>query len=108
MANTQLYVLDEQQRLVPRGVMGELWIGGDGLAIDYWQRPDLTDAQFRTLPSLPNAGRLYRTGDKVCLRMDGRLTHHGRLDFKSRSVDSVLNWVKLRMFSNRSMVLQMP
>ena len=53
MANTQLYVLDEQQRLVPRGVMGELWIGGDGLAIDYWQRPDLTDAQFRTLPSLP-------------------------------------------------------
>ncbi|MFX5057500.1 AMP-binding protein, partial [Acinetobacter baumannii] len=59
MANTQLYVLDEQQRLVPRGVMGELWIGGDGLAIDYWQRPDLTDAQFRTLPSLPNAGRLY-------------------------------------------------
>lgn len=82
MANTQLYVLDEQQRLVPRGVMGELWIGGDGLAIDYWQRPDLTDAQFRTLPSLPNAGRLYRTGDKVCLRMDGRLTHHGRLDFQ--------------------------
>ncbi len=82
MANTQLYVLDEQQRLVPRGVMGELWIGGEGLAVDYWHRPELTDAQFRTLPSLPNAGRLYRTGDKVCLRMDGRLTHHGRLDFQ--------------------------
>ncbi|MBD0122792.1 hypothetical protein IAF44_19920, partial [Acinetobacter baumannii] len=43
----------------------------------YWQRPELTDAQFRTLPSLPNAGRLYRTGDKVCLRTDGRLTHQG-------------------------------
>ncbi|EPG6889368.1 amino acid adenylation domain-containing protein, partial [Acinetobacter baumannii] len=82
LANTQLYVLDEQQRLVPPGVMGELWIGGDGLAVDYWHRPELTDAQFRTLPSLPNAGRLYRTGDKVCLRTDGRLTHHGRLDFQ--------------------------
>ncbi|EHU3348735.1 amino acid adenylation domain-containing protein [Acinetobacter baumannii] len=82
LANTQLYVLDEKQRLVPPGVMGELWIGGDGLAVDYWHRPELTDAQFRTLPSLPNAGRLYRTGDKVCLRTDGRLTHHGRLDFQ--------------------------
>jgi amino acid adenylation domain-containing protein len=82
IGNTQLYVLDEHQRMVPPGVLGELWIGGDGLAIDYWNRPELTAKQFTTLETLPEAGRLYRTGDRVRWTSDGRLEHHGRLDFQ--------------------------
>ena len=82
IGNTQLYVLDEYHRPVPPGVLGELWIGGNGLAVDYWQQPDLTEKQFTTLSTLPFAGRLYRTGDRVRWKADGRLEHHGRLDFQ--------------------------
>lgn len=82
IANTQLYVLDDNQQPLPPGFLGELWIGGAGLAIDYWQRPDLTDKQFRELATLPHAGRLYRTGDRVRWGSNGKLEHHGRLDFQ--------------------------
>ena len=79
--NTQAYVLDEHFRPVPPGTPGELWLGGDGLAIGYWNRPDLTEDRFRTLDTLPGAGRLYRTGDLVRWH-EGRFEHHGRLDFQ--------------------------
>jgi amino acid adenylation domain-containing protein len=79
--NTQAYVLDERFRPVPPGTLGELWIGGDGLAIGYWNRPELTEDRFRVLDTLPEAGRLYRTGDLVRWH-DGRFEHHGRLDFQ--------------------------
>ncbi|MES2261194.1 MAG: amino acid adenylation domain-containing protein [Pseudomonadota bacterium] len=82
IGNTDLYVLDERQRPTPPGVPGELWIGGAGLALDYWGMPELTARQFTTLASLPHAGRLYRTGDSVRWRADGLLTHLGRLDFQ--------------------------
>lgn len=82
IGNTQLYVLDESQRPVPPGAFGELWIGGSGVALDYWQMPELTARQFTMLPGLPKAGRVYRTGDRVRWRADGLLTHHGRLDFQ--------------------------
>lgn len=82
LANTQLYVLDEEGQLVAPGAFGELWIGGDGLALDYWQRPELTREKFLTLPQLHTAGRLYRTGDKVRWNCRNQLEHHGRLDFQ--------------------------
>ncbi len=80
--HTQLHVLDAMQQPVPPGVLGELWIGGQGLAVDYWLRPELTAERFTALPSLPHAGRLYRTGDRVRWNAQGRLEHHGRLDFQ--------------------------
>ncbi len=84
IANTQLHVLDERQQPVPPGVLGELWIGGAGLALDYWQRPELTAERFCTLRNSTGdlTERLYRTGDRVRFSAQGRLEHHGRLDFQ--------------------------
>ena len=79
--NTQAYVLDEHLQPVPPGVPGELWLGGEGLAVGYWNLPELTEQRFRTLDSLPQAGRLYRTGDLVRWHR-GVLEHQGRLDFQ--------------------------
>ncbi len=81
IANTQVYVMDRQQRLVPAGLPGELLIGGDGVARGYLNREDLTRDRFLPDPfrAVPGA-RLYRTGDLVAWRADGRLDFLGRLD----------------------------
>jgi non-ribosomal peptide synthetase component F len=79
IANTTVYVVDENLRLVPRGVSGELLIGGDGLARGYWKRPELTAERFIESPF--HAGqKLYRTGDQVRWRYDGTLEYLGRGD----------------------------
>lgn len=81
IANTQFYVLDAEEQLVPIGVPGELYIGGDGVAREYWQRPDLTAERFRADPFAKVEGaRMYRTGDLVKWRPDGRVDFLGRAD----------------------------
>ncbi|MEE4138723.1 amino acid adenylation domain-containing protein [Pseudomonas viridiflava] len=81
IANTDFLVLDEHQRLLPPGMLGELWIAGAGLAKGYWQRSELTREQFRD--DLGFGGkRWYRTGDQVRWNSRGELEHHGRLDFQ--------------------------
>jgi amino acid adenylation domain-containing protein len=81
IANTQFYVLDTNQQLVPLGVPGELVIGGDGLAKGYYQRPELTAEKFISNHISPDLGdRLYRTGDLVKAHSDGTLEFLGRLD----------------------------
>ncbi len=79
--NTQFYVLDQLQQLVPIGVAGELHIGGDGLARGYFHRPELTAEKFVSDPFRPNVGaRMYKTGDLVRRMADGTVEFLGRLD----------------------------
>lgn len=84
IANTQLYVLDVSLQPVPIGAAGELYIGGDGVARGYLQRPELTQERFLPNPfstkSTALPARIYRTGDLVRYLPDGLLEHLGRLD----------------------------
>ncbi|MBK4995750.1 amino acid adenylation domain-containing protein [Pseudomonas sp. S37] len=81
VANTRLYVLDEQHRLLPPGAAGELYIGGKGVARGYLNRPQMTAERFLQDPfcQVPGA-RMYRTGDLVRWLPDGTLEYLGRND----------------------------
>jgi acyl-CoA synthetase (AMP-forming)/AMP-acid ligase II len=79
IGNTRIYILDDAMQLVPVGTPGELWIGGDGVAIGYLNRNELTRERF-VPTSLDPAGRIYRTGDHGKWLPDGRIAHLGRID----------------------------
>jgi amino acid adenylation domain-containing protein len=89
IANTQLYVLDHEFEPLPVGVAGELYIGGEGVARGYANRPDLSAEKFIPNPFSTRPGaRLYRVGDLVRYLADGNVEFLGRLD----------NQVKIRGF----------
>ncbi|MGB1026669.1 MAG: alpha/beta fold hydrolase, partial [Rhodospirillaceae bacterium] len=79
IANTILRILDRHGVPVPPGIPGELWIGGDGLARGYHDRPDLTAERFPRDPLDPEA-QIYRTGDLALRRPDGVVEFLGRAD----------------------------
>ncbi len=78
--NTALHVLSPHGQLVPVGVRGELYIGGQGVSLGYLGRPELTAERFVADPFGGRGARLYRTGDVVSRREDGALVYHQRLD----------------------------
>ncbi|MBW4556597.1 MAG: amino acid adenylation domain-containing protein [Trichormus sp. ATA11-4-KO1] len=83
IANTQLYILDQYNQLVPVGVAGELHIGGDGLARGYFLRPDITAEKFIPHPYAKNIGeRLYKTGDLARYLPNGEIEYIGRIDYQ--------------------------
>jgi amino acid adenylation domain-containing protein len=80
LANTEIYILDEQQQPVPAGTSGELYIGGAGVGRGYLRRPELTATKFVPHPFNESGGRLYRTGDWARWRTDGSVEFAGRQD----------------------------
>ena len=89
IANTTCYILDASMNPVPINVAGELYIGGPGVANEYWNRPELTAERFIANPFSDHRDeRLYRTGDLARYRADGNIEFVGRSD----------NQIKLRGF----------
>jgi amino acid adenylation domain-containing protein len=81
IANTQIYILNDHLEQVPIGETGEMYIGGSGLAKGYLNRPDLNAEKFIRHPFSAEPGaRLYKTGDLVRYRPDGRIEFVGRSD----------------------------
>jgi len=107
IANTQVYILDKYGNLLPPGVTGELYVGGDGLAQGYLNLPELTQEKFILNPFTKDKGkrkkteeRLYRTGDLVRWLPDGNIEFVGRIDHQVKirgfrielgEIDAVLN-----------------
>ncbi|MBI3152601.1 MAG: amino acid adenylation domain-containing protein [Chloroflexi bacterium] len=79
LPNTQMYILDKKYQPVPIGAVGDLYIAGDGLAVGYWQRPELTDERFVANP-FAEGKRMYWTGDLARYLPDGNIVCLGRLD----------------------------
>jgi amino acid adenylation domain-containing protein len=81
IANTQVYILDEEMNEVPVGTPGELYVGGAGLARGYLNRRELTAEKFVRNPFSSDTGsRLYRTGDRARYLPDGQIAFLGRMD----------------------------
>ncbi len=81
IANTQIYLLNENREPVAAGETGEIYIGGTSVARGYRNQPELTGERFVTNPfsAYPDA-RMYRTGDLGSLLPDGQVAFHGRVD----------------------------
>lgn len=77
--DTSIYVLDSKLLQLPQGMHGEIFIGGNGVAKGYLNRPDLDEQVFLPDPFRPG-GRMYRTGDTGCFDADGKLHFVGRQD----------------------------
>ncbi|WP_235941328.1 non-ribosomal peptide synthetase [Paenibacillus puerhi] len=85
--NTRIYILNEQRQIAPIGVVGDLWIAGDGLARGYWNNPGATAEKFVDDPFRPGE-MMYRSGDIARWLPDGNIEFFGRVD----------NQVKIRGF----------
>lgn len=77
--NTTIYILNKELQVLPVGVAGDLYIGGEGVAMGYWDRPDLTRERFISHP-FEKSGRIYKTGDMARWLPDGSLELIGRED----------------------------
>lgn len=73
ITNTEIYLLNRHGDTVEAGTMGDLYIGGAGVARGYRARPDLTRQHFLRDPFRPAGARMYRTGAKASLLSNGRL-----------------------------------
>ncbi|NLI91621.1 MAG: amino acid adenylation domain-containing protein [Peptococcaceae bacterium] len=79
LSNTRLYILDESKKPVPIGAVGEIFIGGNGLARGYVNKPELTAERFVPNPFIPGT-RMYKTGDLGKWQKNGEVIYIGRND----------------------------
>ncbi|WP_315871651.1 non-ribosomal peptide synthase/polyketide synthase [Pseudomonas sp. JV449] len=103
IANLGCYVLDSHFEPVPAGVLGELFLGGVGLARGYHRRPGLTAERFIAHPFIKGE-RLYRTGDLARYRPDGVIEYAGRIDHqvKLRGLRIELGEIEARLLEHES------
>lgn len=81
VTNSRMYLLDQTMHLVPIGIAGEIYVGGDGLARGYLNRPELTAQRFVPDPFSDQPGaQIYRTGDLGRMRENGEFEFLGRID----------------------------
>ncbi len=100
IANTRVYILDDQRQPLPPGIPGELCIAGRGLARGYLNRPELTAEKFIEVELFGKTERIYKTGDLALWRPDGCIECLGRLDHQVKlrgfrielgEIESVIN-----------------
>ncbi|MFI9659447.1 Linear gramicidin synthase subunit D [Pseudomonas aeruginosa] len=96
LGNRSGYILDGQLNLLPVGVAGELYLGGEGVARGYLERPALTAERFVPDPFGAPGSRLYRSGDLTRGRADGVVDYLGRVDHQVKSEASASNWERSR------------
>ncbi|CAM1358023.1 amino acid adenylation domain-containing protein [Tenacibaculum xiamenense] len=101
--NTQFYILDNSKNLVPQGTVGELYIGGSGLAKEYLNNPSLTQKKFVPNP-FQEGSRLYKTGDLARRLPDGNIEFIGRADnqIKIRGYRIELGEIENALFKHKS------
>ena len=100
IGNTYCYILDKHKRLLPIGVPGELFIGGDGVTNGYLNREDLTKEKFISSPFNSN-DIIYDTGDLAYINSNGEIVHLGRTDFqvKIRGYRIELNEIRSKLLT---------
>ena len=97
ISHSSCYVLNKQMKLLPMGSSGELYVGGDGVALGYLNNPELTESKFVPDPfSKSSQARLYKTGDRAYQREDGSIAYIDRFD----------DQVKIRGFRIEPMEIQ--
>ena len=103
IANTQVYVVNKANQPQPIGVAGELWIGGDGLARGYLDRPELMEEKYIQNP-LERGERVYRTGDLARFSPNGEIEFLGRIDHqvKIRGYRIELGEIENRLLSHEA------
>ncbi|KZN35318.1 hypothetical protein N480_19225 [Pseudoalteromonas luteoviolacea S2607] len=101
--NTQIYILDEQLKPVPMGVMGELYISGANLASGYWNKPELTSTLFLPDPFTSCGGKMYKTGDLAKVNVQGQIEYLGRVDDQVK-----VNGVRIELGEIESLICDEP
>ncbi len=101
LAGSQIYLLDEDQKPVPIGVPGEIYIGGNNVTRGYLNRPELTEERFILSPF--NNQQLYKTGDRARYYPDGNLEFLGRVDHQIK-----LNGFRIELAEIEAVLRQHP
>lgn len=99
--NVELYVLDPARRMLPPGLVGELYIGGAGVGAGYVGNPELTSQHFISNPF--GSGLIYRTGDLVYYETNGNLQYVGRADFQVK-----LRGLRIELGEIEAVLLEQP